>query len=66
MIVLANPRVGDQVVIAYCARVRPMMLLHGQVGMVVIASRGKPRNHAVHINGTIYIVPCGNLNKVKP
>ena len=37
--------------------------LHGKIVRCIIASRGKPRNHAVSYEGQTYIVPCGNLNK---
>ena len=36
--------------------------LHARAGVVRVRSRGKgPRNHAVEINGSLYVVPCGNL-----
>ncbi len=37
--------------------------LHGLTGIVVIPSRGKPRNHGVEIAGVMYVVHAGNLRK---
>ncbi len=62
---MLNPRKGQVVQVWYRAEVRGAMPLHGRVGMVVIPSRGKPRNHGVEIDGRMYVVPCGNLRKVK-
>lgn len=58
---IANPRVGQVVRIRYNAKVRASRPLHDRVGTVVVASRGKPRNHGININGVVYVVPCGNL-----
>jgi len=35
--------------------------MNGKKGIVVIISKGKPRNHAVDVNGVVVVVPCGNL-----
>ena len=61
---MLNPRIGQCVQVWYRAGYRDFMPYHGQVGRVVVASRGKPRNHGVTIDGKLVIVPCGNLRKV--
>lgn len=59
---IANPKPGRRVELRYAARVRPFAPLHGRTGVVVIASRGKPRNHLVQLDGgPLVVVPCGNL-----
>lgn len=58
---IANPRPGRVVQIWYNQRVAPTMPLHGKIGIVAIASRGKPRNHGVMVDGVLWVVPCGNL-----
>lgn len=58
---LASPKVGALVQCWYAAKTRPARPLHGLTGVIVIASRGRPRNHGVLIAGTMYVVPCGNL-----
>ncbi len=63
---MANPRAGQAVLIWYRPILRDHMPLHGKPGTVVIASHGKPRNHAVRVDGSVYIVPCGNLQKKEP
>lgn len=55
---VSSPKVGQRVQCWYKDRT---MTLHGRFGIVVIVSRGKPRNHGVEINGTVYVVPAGNL-----
>jgi hypothetical protein len=37
--------------------------LHGKAGVVVKRGTGRPRNHLVRIDGTDYVMPCGNLYK---
>lgn len=61
---MLNPRRGSVVQVWYRAGVRDHMPLHGQIGVVLIPSRGRPRNHGVEIDGTLYVVPCGNLRTV--
>ena len=58
---LLNPRIGQKVQVWYKDR---DMLYHGRTGIVRVASRGKPRNHCVEIEGVMVSVPCGNLRKV--
>jgi ribosomal protein L21E len=62
---MLNPRVGQQVRVHYRAAVADRMPYHGKIGTVVIAGKGKPRNHLIDIEGTRVAIPCGNLNKVK-
>lgn len=58
---IANPRIGVDVRVHYNAKRAPTMPHHGKLARVVIASRGKPRNHGVLIDGRVVVVPCGNL-----
>lgn len=60
---IATPALGQRVQVWYRAGVRDAMPLHGKTGTVVIRSRGRPRNHAVRIDGRVYVVPCGNLRQ---
>lgn len=62
---IANPTIGQPVRVWYRAGVRDAMPLHGKRGVVVVRSRGRPRNHAVRIGGRVYVVPCGNLQREK-
>lgn len=62
---MANPKRGQRVQVWYHRRYAHTMPLHGKIGMVVVVSKGKPRNHGVEIDGVMWVVPCGNLNKVK-
>lgn len=55
---MLNPRIGQLAQCWYKCRAMP---LHGKIGVVRVASRGKPRNHGVEIAGRLYVVPCGNL-----
>ncbi len=66
---LANARAGDRVELRYAASKREIVPLwaelHRQCGRVVIASRGKPRNHMIRLDsGRRFVVPCGNLMKL--
>lgn len=61
---LANPKKGTRVIIRYKKSLAGWMPLHGKTGIVTIASKGKPRNHGVVVDGVLWVVPCGNLNKV--
>lgn len=58
---VASPRPGQRVRVWYRKEARGIMHLHGKTGTIVICSHGRPRNHAVRIDGTVYVVPCGNL-----
>lgn len=60
---IASPALGQLVRVWYRVGVRDAMPLHGKTGVVVIRSRGRPRNHAVRIGGKVYVVPCGNLRQ---
>lgn len=62
---LANPKPGQLVEIRYRAALRPIARLHGRLGVVRIVGKGKPRNHGVEVDGRLYCVPCGQLNKVE-
>ena len=62
---LANPKIGQAVKIHYSKRYAHTMPLHGKIGTVRIRSKGKPRNHGVEVDGQIWVIPCGNLIKVK-
>lgn len=61
---MTNPRQGQRVRCWYRKAVCHLFPLHGQIGTVVYASRGKPRNHCVEVDGVRYSVPCGNLRWV--
>ena len=62
---ISNPHTGQAVQIWYGQRTRSMMPLHGRLGVVVIAGRGRPRNHVVLVDGERVIVPAGNLRPVR-
>lgn len=63
---IASPHIGQIVQCWYAAKARAARPLHGKTGVVEIASRGRPRNHGVRIDGRLYVVPCGNLRPPKP
>lgn len=58
----ANPKTGVNVTLRYKNKSHR---LNGKFGQVVIAGRGKPRNHGVKIDGVIYVIPCGQLMPLK-
>lgn len=62
---LANPKIGTKVLIRYKKSLADWMPLHNKTGIVAIASKGKPRNHGVMVDGVLWVVPCGNLNKLE-
>jgi len=63
---VVNPKIGSVVQVWYRAGVRDSMPFHGKIGVVFIASKnGKPRNHAILIDGELVCVPCGNLRKIE-
>lgn len=61
---LVNPKIGQPVQVWYGKKTRDMMPLHGKTGTVEIVSRGKPRNHGVRVDGLLFVIPCGNLNRM--
>lgn len=61
-----RPKIDALVKVHYGNKYCAMMPLHGRIGIVrVVATGPGPRNHGVEIDGRIYVVPCGNLNKLK-
>lgn len=62
---IANPKQNDLVELRYNPKARQMPgSLHAKAGQVIIAGRGKPRNHGIVLNdGRFVVVPCGNLRK---
>lgn len=64
---LVNPCINQAVEIRYNPKIRHSELgstLHGKIGRVVVIGRGKPRNHGIDIEGVMYVIPCGNINKL--
>ena len=62
---MSYPRIGQRVQVWYAAKRLPMPL-HGRIGTVVVRSKGRPRNHGVEIDGTLFVVPAGNLREPTP
>jgi hypothetical protein len=62
--VISNPRPGMLVLVWYRLEARICSPLHGKLGRVVVAGRGKPRNHGVKIGRHVYVIPAGNLQEV--
>lgn len=63
---VANPKLGQRVQVWYGKRYAHMMPLHAKLGTVVVVCKArKCRNHGVEVEGVMYAIPCGNLNKVK-
>lgn len=60
---LANPRRGQRVRLWYRAELRGIAPYHDRTGVVVVAGKGKPRNHGVLIDDEVVVVPCGHLVK---
>ncbi len=60
---ISYPRPNQPVQVWYNPKVARHARLHGLTGIVVIPSRGKPRNHGVEIAGVMYVVHAGNLRK---
>lgn len=59
---ILNPRPGSIVQIWYRPGLRDWMPYHGRHARVIVASRGRPRNHLVRLRGGILVVvPCGNI-----
>jgi hypothetical protein len=63
---MSYPRIGSVVQLWYGKKWRPVAPLHGRTGTVKVSGRGKPRNHGVEIDGTVYVVPCGNIRRPAP
>jgi hypothetical protein len=62
---LVNPRPGDRVQLRYRASLRSLCP-HGATGTIVVAGKGKPRNHLVRLDdGRELMVPCGHITKLK-
>lgn len=63
---LSSPKIGQRVRLHYAKHYRHLMPYHGQEGIVVIASKGRPRNHMVLLkSGKRVVVPAGNLIKAE-
>lgn len=63
---MANPKPGQLVRVHYAKRYAHTMMLHGKVGRVVVVCKArKCRNHGVDIDGVMWVIPCGNLHKMK-
>lgn len=67
---LSNPKLGTRVIVHYAQKwidVPHINTKHLQdcKGIVVVVCKGRPRNHGVNIDGTVYSIPCGNLKKVE-
>jgi len=62
---LAHPKRGECVVIHYAPGYGQYMPLQDRQGAVVLVGVGRPRNHGVEVDGRVYCVPCGNLNRGK-
>ena len=61
---LSHPRPGQRVRLHYAARTIANRPHHGKLATVLIASKGRPRNHLVETDdGVKLIVPAGNLVK---
>lgn len=59
---VSSPKVGQRVQCWYRDRTMP---LHGLIGVVRIAGRGRPRNHGVEVGGVLVVIPAGNLRPPK-
>lgn len=62
---LSNPEVGQAVELRYSPGRRRLTHLHGKAGTVVVRGKGRPRNHGVMVEGTLYVVPAGQLRKAE-
>jgi hypothetical protein len=63
---MLNPRVGQRVQVWYGQALRAVVPYHGRPAVVVVAGRGRPRNHLVRLDdGTTVVVPCGNLRAAR-
>ena len=57
---VTNPRPGQMIMAWYKDKSMPY---HGKVGRVLLAGKGRPRNHLVEIDGVKVVIPAGNLRK---
>ena len=63
---LRNATIGQAVELRYRAPLRPTTGLHGHRGEIVVAGRGRPRNHGVRLDdGRVVIVPAGHVRRVE-
>lgn len=61
---VSSPRPGQEVLVWYRDRSMPY---HGRRGVVRIAGRKRPRNHAVEMSdGAVVVIPAGNLRPPPP
>ncbi len=67
---LSHPQIGQRVELRYAPARRAVCrsgdgrALHGCFGTVLVAGRGRPRNHLIRLDdGREVIVPAGNLRK---
>lgn len=65
---LSAPAVGQRVALRYRPALRGLVGgLHGARGTIVLAGRGRPRNHLVRLDdGRRVIVPAGHLVAIGP
>lgn len=63
---LSSPHIGQSVRLHYAQRRAHHFPYHDMEGVVVIRANGPgPRNHAVRLcDGTVTVVPAGNLRRV--
>lgn len=61
---ISYPKPGQLVRVWYNPKAAPQFFLHDRLGIVEIVSGGRPRNHGIRIDGTLYVVPAGNLISV--
>lgn len=57
---IVSPVKGQQAIIWYRKENRNLPY-HGKLCVVVLPGTGRPRNHLVDVDGTLVVVPCGNL-----
>lgn len=60
---ITNPRIGDQYQIWYRKSLRHLPY-HGHLGIAVIRSKKRPRNHLIQTGNDFVVVPCGNIRKI--
>jgi hypothetical protein len=59
---MLNPTPGQKIQVWY-RKSNHHLPFHAQRGVVLIPSKGKPRNHLVSVDGRPVVVPCGNVRK---
>lgn len=52
---ISHPKIGTVVMVWYAAKARHARPLHGKTGTVIIASKGRPRNHGILIGGAMSV-----------